>query len=376
MRRAVLRVSGLGAVLAVLWGCRSAAPTSHADGVAPAAAGALASAGLDAPAAPPPAACRVVPEPELESALGAALPARLGGFCLDAHARLRVYGEGAPEPLERACARVLGPGCEEQPGLQRVVVSHYRDQRGGPATLELIVSAFADVDAAYANFTERWIGERDPLQIGARVLEGPGLGVLEGERAEGWFGRFVAVVLHGDAAAPAAERAGAAAAQLPGALRQVLAALPGEPALPLAVQKLPAAHQVPLGARLLLGDSLGIPGLGAGALGYYRQGEKRWRVLAVVRSDSESARDVLGTLSQNPAVRPIRNAPFPAFAWTERRLPREPQVGWVVGQRQEVVYGVGDEATALPELTSAEREAAVKLSLAEKLVELTRTHTE
>ena len=48
----------------------------------------------------------------------------------------------------------------------------------------------------------------------------------------------------------------------------------------------------------------------------------------------------------------------------------------MVGQRQEVIYGVGDEATALPELTSAEREAAVKLSLADKLVELTRTHTE
>ena len=57
-------------------------------------------------------------------------------------------------------------------------------------------------------------------------------------------------------------------------------------------------------------------------------------------------------------------------------VPAEPWVGWVVGQRQEVVYGVGDEAAALPEFMPAEREAAVKLGLLDKLAKLSKVHQE
>jgi hypothetical protein len=371
-------------VLFALWGCGRGAPSSRSDAPGSEARAALSAGELDGVAAAaadgverPPARCLTGTDAQQERALGA-LPRQLAGFCVDAYSRVRSYGSDAPEPIERACEQILGPGCNggRELGLTRLVALAYRDQRGGSATLDLIVSVFEDADGAYANFTGQLIGERDPLQIGARAFEAPGLAVLDGARAAGWLGRYVVGLQYGDPPAPSEQRSADAAQRLPDALRRVLETLPNEPDLPLAVQKLPSAHRVPLGARLLLGDVLGIPGIGAGAIGYYRDGEKRWRVLAVVRPDADSARDVLGTLTQSPAVRPIRNAPLEAYAFTERRLPKEPYVGWVVGQRQEVIYGVGDEATALPELMTAEREAAVKLSLADKLVKLTRTHIE
>jgi hypothetical protein len=97
-------------------------------------------------------------------------------------------------------------------------------------------------------------------------------------------------------------------------------------------------------------------------------------VLAIVRPDAESAKDVLSTLGRRPETKKIKGAPFDAVQFTERRLPSEPHVGWVVGQRGHVIYGIGDEATALREFMPAQHEAKVKLSLHEKLVKLTRIH--
>jgi hypothetical protein len=304
------------------------------------------------------------------------LPRQLERFTLDPYAEVRAFGTDAMAALERACEQILEPGCADGRGLDHVIAARYVEGEGGRATLDVIASRYLDADAAYAAFTDDLIGEQDPLELTARRLDVPGLGVLDGERVAGWLGRYVISLSYGDETGPAERRAAGAAASLPEAARRLLAALPAEPNLPLSVQKLPRAHRVPLGARLVRGDALGIPGMGMGAVGYYRDADKRWRVLAIVRPDDESAKDVLSTLGRNPAARSIRNAPLDALAFTERRLPAEPYVAWVVGQRHEVIYGVGDEATALPEFTSAEREAAVKLSLLDKLVTLTKVHLE
>jgi hypothetical protein len=304
------------------------------------------------------------------------LPHRLERFTLDPYAEVRAFGTDRAAPLERACEQILEPGCAEGRGLDQVIAARYVDGEGSRATLDVTVSRYLDADGAYAAFTDGLIGERDPLELTARPLDVPGLGVLDGERVASWLGRYVVSVSYGDETEPAERRAAAATARLPEATRRLLAALPAHPDLPLSVQRLPRAHRIPLGARLVPGDALGIPGMGMGAVGYYRDADKRWRVLAIVRPDDEAAKDVLSTLGRNPAARSIRNAPLDALSFTERRLPAEPYVGWVVGQRHEVIYGVGDEATALPEFTSAEREAAVKLSLLDKLVKLTKVHLE
>lgn len=304
------------------------------------------------------------------------LPRQLERFTLDPYAEVRALGTSRGAPIGRACEQILEPGCADGRGLEHVIAARYVDDTGGHATLDVIVSRYVNGEGAYAGFTDSLIGERDPLQLTARPLDAPGLGVLDGDRVASCLGRYVVSLSYVDESEPAERRAAAAAARLPEAARRLLAALPAEADLPLSVQKLPRAHRIPLGARLVAGDALGVAGMGMGALGYYRDGDKRWRVLAIVRPDDESARDVLSTLDRSPAARSIRSAPLDALAFTERRLPAEPQVGWVVGQRHEVIYGVGDEPTALPEFMPAEREAAVKLSLPDKLVKLTKVHLE
>ena len=322
------------------------------------------------PPGPAPALARCAErlDRESERALGP-LPRSLGAFCLDEYSRVRSFGRDSAQPLERGCEQVLGLGCGDGHalGLERVAALRYTDAGGARASLDVIAAHFATADAAYAHFTDRLLGEGDPAAVRAQPIDAPGIAVQSGRLASGWLGRYVVSLYLVDTAAPAGELERAAAASLPGLARRLLLALPPAEGLPPAVQRLPAEHRLPLGARLVLGDALGVTGMGAGAIGHYRDGDKRWRVLTLVRSDADSAHDVLGTLARSPSARPLFAAPLGAIAFTERRLPTEPNVTWVVGQRHEVVYGVGDEVSALPELMSAEREAAVKLAPAEKL---------
>lgn len=305
---------------------------------------------------------------DAERALGP-LPRSLGAFCLDTYARVRAFGKDAPQPLERGCEQVLGQGCEDghAQGLEHLAAFRYSDAGGGSASLDVIATRFVTSDAAYAYFTDQLLGDGDPAEQRAKSIEAPGVAVWSGQLASGWLGRYVLTLYYVDPAAPSGELEQAAAASLPGLIRRSLLTLPAGGGPPLAVQRLPEEHRLPLGARFVAGDVLGVPGAGAGAIGHYRNGDKRWRVLTIVRADTDSARDVLGTLARNPSARPLLGAPAGTIAFTQRRLPTEPNVTWVVGQRHEVIYGVGDEAAALPEFTSAEREAAVKLGLADKL---------
>lgn len=360
---AVVHRRGVAAV--ALCGCGVLAPPGG-DRV-----GAAAEPGEAAPA-PPPARSAVLDSVAVRAL--APLPAQLDSFSLDAYAEVRAYGDDAPEPLAGACERVLGPGCDDVPGLERVTAARYVDAAGGRPSLNVIALRFASADAAYASFSTGLIGDRDPAELTARPFDAPGVAVLDADRAAAWLGRYTLAADYDDDSQPSEARHAAARARLPDSVRRLLAALPAEPELPLAVQRLPSADRVPLGVRLELGDALGVRGMGAGAIGYYRDGDKRWRVLAIVRPDAEAAHDVLSTLARSPAAHRINNAPLEVFAFVERRLPAEPWVGWVVGQRQEVIYGVGDEATALPEFMPAEREAAVKLGLADKLAKLSKVH--
>lgn len=345
---------------------------------APARPGSSGGSGSDEPARPAAAAASPARPAVLDASAARALaplPVQLGGFSLDAYAEVRAYGRDAQRPLARACDEVLGPGCEDVLGLERVTAVRYVDATGGAASLDVIALRFADADAAYASFTQDLLGERDPAELTAQRFDLALDAVLDGGRASAWRGRHVLALDYRDETAPTARREADARARLPASVRLLVAALP-EADLPLAVQKLPKAHRLPLGVRLTPGDALGVRGMGAGAIGYYRDGEKRWRVLAIVRPDAEAAHDVLTTLARSPAAHRLASAPIEAYSFIERRLPAEPAVGWVVGQRQEVVYGVGDEAAALPEFMPAEREAAVKLGLPDKIAKLTKVHQE
>jgi uncharacterized protein DUF6599 len=315
------------------------------------------------------------PAPDSLAQLGA-LPQEPPGFCLDPYGTVRVYQPADGVSFARVCERVLGPGCQAEPreGLERVSTLRYLVRAAPGAEVDAVVAQFRSSEGAYAHFTQLVIGDADPASLAVSVLELPGVGVLRTGGVVGYRGRHVFWLRYAEEQQPPEARLRAARQHLPELAQLISASLPAEEGLPIPVQKLPLAQRLPLGVRLVLDDALGVSGLGVSAQGYYAEGEKRWRVITIVRPDSESAKDVVSSLLRHPAAKKIKNAPLDAVQFIERRLPSEPHVGWVVGQRAEVVYGIGDEASVLPEFMPAQREAAVKLSLLEKLVKLTRIH--
>jgi hypothetical protein len=300
--------------------------------------------------------------------LDSELPDRAGDFCLDRFAPPSSYGEGSDQSLERACERVLGPSCREQEraGLRRVVRFHYVQRQDPSGSVDGVLSLFGEPSGAYAHFTSTVVGDGDPAELTATALDERNL-VQRGDSVFAWRGRQLLWLRHADQRQTSAQREQAALATLPGLARAVLGRLGDSDALPAAVQRLPELDRLPLGVRLLLEDAFGVPGLGPVARGHYRDGDKRWRAAALVRSDAEAAEDVIRTLAQQAEARPIANAPLEAWRMTERRSSHEPALSWVIARRAEVVYGIGDEPTAALE---PERGDSVALTLQEKLSKL------
>lgn len=299
------------------------------------------------------------------------LPERAGEFELDLHAPPVAYGEGARESLERACERVLGPGCrgDDRAQLARVVRFHYLHQQDREASIDGVLSRYRDELGAYARFTEMVLGERDPAEVAssAVALDAGNL-VLRADSAFAWRGRELLWLRQVDERLPAARREQAAHAALPRAARAILAHLGAPETLPAVVGHLPAAERIPLGVRVRLDEAFGVPGLGPSALGHYRAGEQRWRVAVVLRPDAEAAQDVLHALERQPETRRLEQAPFEALQATERSLADEPARSWVITRRGEVVYGVAEEGLPGPNLGGAR--AGVELTVQDKLSRL------
>lgn len=294
----------------------------------------------------------------------------VAGFMLDPLAPPRVYGQEG-EPLERACERVLGPGCrsDEHAVLERVETLRYRSDSAGTRSVEGVLSRFVDLPSAYAHFTHLVVGDVDPIELDAVALDDGSL-VRVGSRLLGWRGREVLRLTLVDEELPPDRRDASAAEILPELARAVQAKRGDAGPVPAAVQRLPEAERIALGVRYLLADAFGVAGLGPSARGYYQAGEKRWRVLAIARPDAESAEDVMQSLGRRPDAHPLSNASLQALELTERREPGEPQLGWLIARRGDVVLGIGDETHVLPEFLPAAAEALVKLSRQDKLAKL------
>src|SRR5262249_6998618 len=120
--------------------------------------------------------------------------------------------------------------------------------------------------------------------------------------------------------------------------------LPGEETLVPAAAALPKDNMVPLGIRYVTKDVLGVDGLGAGALGYYKQGDKRWRLAAVSRVDVDQAKDALTALTKVPGAAKEKGIADGAVRVVRRDRPGAPDVEWLFARSGAKVLGIGDEA--------------------------------
>jgi hypothetical protein len=298
-------------------------------------------------------------------------PRTMGGYCLDPNGGDKTYGEGGTLPIDGICDMFDGE-CEIYKGfgVRRVNELRYVDGSGSPATIDVHLSKFGTTEGAYAMFTKRVVGDGDPAgEDVPRSIEGGGQAALGLGTAYLWRGLYLAEVTYSDesAAEPAIKAAGDKL--LAPLVKEIGGKLPGEAALPPAAAALPKEHLLPLGIRLVTKDLLDITGIGAGAFGYYKDGDKRWRVAMLVRSDADQAKDVLATLGKQSGASREKNVGDGAVRFMHKDGDG-PAIEWVFARTGSKLIGVGDEVRALRSGMSADEVAKISLSKDDKIARL------
>jgi len=323
------------------------------------------------PPAPKPAACAGGGGKLADAASGPLFPQTSGGFCLDPNGGDKTFGEGGTQPIDHICDLFDGE-CEiyKGYGVRRVVEARYVDGAGTPATVDVHLSKFGTTEGAYAMFTRRVVGDGDPAdEATPRPIEGGGAAGLGLGNAYLWRGLYLAEITYNDQTAAEATVRAAGDKLLPALVKEMGEKIPGETALPSAAAALPREGLLPLGVRFVTKDLLGVDGVGAGAFGYYRQGEKRFRVASLLRADAEQAKDVLSTLGKLAGASKEKGVGEGAV-----RLMRKEGEGaaaeWIFARAKNAVVGVGDEARVLRAGMTADEHGKVTLTKDEKIERL------
>lgn len=275
-------------------------------------------------------------------------PRVAGDYCIDPNAEAKTFGESASSPLDGVCDLFDGE-CEIYKGfgLKRVVTVQYVDGKGSPGTVGVTLSRFASPEAAYAFFTKRVVADADPLEAAPAPLEAGGAGALGTGMAYVWRGEMVGELRYVHELESPEQIKASGSRVLPVIAKALGDGLPGR-AEPLpSVARLPREHLIPSGVHYEYRDLLGVSGAGRGAVGYYKDGSRRYRVFASVRQDPESAKDVVKTLRKLEGAHGFKDSPIDALSLGLREADGEPRVEWIVGRAGNVVLGVGDEVFSL-----------------------------
>jgi hypothetical protein len=309
----------------------------------------------DRGAAPPPVAsskpgaCATGGGTVGDATSAAFVPRAVGSYCVDPNGETRAYGENAPGSLDKVCTELFDGECEvyKTYGLKRVVTLRYVDGQGSPGAVNLNLSRFANRDSAYGFFTKRVVADADPKESAPEPLTAGGAGAIGTGIAYVWRGDYVAELSYtNDVESP--DQIKQSSRRILPAIGQALGqAMPGETAPPPAVQALPEQHRIRLGVSYTPKDALDISGVGPGATGYYADGDKRWRVLSIVRADEESAKDVMKTLKRIDGGKTIKGMVNEASGFSLRDDEASPKAEWIVTRMGTKVLGVGDEPFAL-----------------------------
>lgn len=334
----------------------------------------------DEGAAPPPApsakpgACAQGGGTPSDPPSAAFFPRTVGDYCIDPNADARAYGEQAKGSLDDVCTELLDGECEVYKGygLRRIVTLRYVDGRGSPGTIDVKLSRFASKEGAYGFFTKRVLADADPTAVTLTELKAGAAGALGSGIAYVWRGEHLCELSYTNELEPPDKMKESAARILPDVARAIGEKLPLDASLPPAVALLPTENRIPMGVAYVLSDLFGISGIGSGAVGYYKEGDKRWRVVAMVKPDDDAADDVLASLKKVDRASALKEVLFPAVTFQIQRDDASPRAEYVAGRRGKQVFAVGDEDLVLGGGRSKEEEAKTKLSRDEKLAILKR----
>jgi hypothetical protein len=298
-------------------------------------------------------------------------PAKVAGFCLDPEEPGKAMGKEAKEPLEKMCDLFDGEcAVYEGFGVERVVQLRYVAEGGAPTTIDVVLSRFDSPASAFAMFTKRTVGDGDPADAAApKPVAVRGAAALGVGNAYLWRGAHLVEITYADTKATPAEIETASAKVLPELARTIADALPGDATMLPVVVALPQEKRLPIGVRYVPKELFrGAKDAGGGALGYYDDAGKRWRVAAFDVADEAAAKSAVAAVGKLAGAKPVSGLGDEAF-----RLEVEDggnKIEWLVARKGAVVRGVGDEPRALRSGASADERAKLSLPEADKKTKL------
>ncbi len=273
--------------------------------------------------------------------------------------------------MDAVCTTAFDGECAvyAQFGLKRLVALRFVDGGGGAGTVEVYLSRFGDELGAYGMFTKRVVADSDPAEATTpRPLDAGAAGALGTGRAYVWKGAYLAELQYNNEDETPAALAASSAKILSAVAREIGTRLPGGLGKPASAERLPKEHLVPNGVQFYPKDAPGL-GSAAAAVGFYKDGPKRYRVTAAVRDDPGAARETLKAVRARPGWLPVPSLGEEALVTT---LPGPAKSEVVIARRGKEVLGVSDEDLVETPAEDSGGPSATRLSREEKVVLLKR----
>lgn len=298
-------------------------------------------------------------------------PRALAGYCVNPDGETQAFGAKAPKPIDGICSLFDG-GCELYRAHQvsRTVRVDYVDGGTSGATVTVDLSQFATSDHAYAMFTKRVTSDEDPTRPDMPKKADLGVPAAMGTGSlYAWKGAYLVELSYVSTGESGDEKKLRASAErvLPGIAKGIVDKLAGASTPPAAAAKLPQQGLIPLGVVMVLDKALGEAGTGPAAFGFYRDGDKRYRVMVISKDDGEQAKDAYKTLAKKKGTTEEKAVGEAASRLMVQESEDAPKAEWIVARAGKVVVGVGDEAFALTAGASAAEHDKTSLSKDEKV---------
>jgi hypothetical protein len=276
----------------------------------------------------------------------------IGDNCLDPQGEVRPYGEQAKYTLDEVCTTAFDGGCElyKSNQVKRVVSLHYIDGSGKGRTAEVVLSKFADMHGAYSLFTSRIVSGADPLDPSTpRPLAVAGVGAIGTGRAYVWKGAYLAELSYLNENEKPEDLAKSSLEMLTAIAMSIAKKLPGGAELPASAAALPEAGRIPLGIAYYGKDAMGLGNVGPLAMGFYKDGDVRYRVLSLTKDSPEHAKDVMKTLKAKPGSQTVPNpgGAEDAFHGSIPNGKDAPKSDYLFVRKGAQVYAIGDDEFAL-----------------------------
>jgi hypothetical protein len=302
------------------------------------------------------------------------VPRSAAGYCIDPQSEPKTYGDKGKLTMDEVCTTAFDGECEvyKRFGLDRVVVLRYVDGTGAPNSVEVNLSRFTTPDGAYAMFTKRVVADGDPARATVKPLAAGAAGATSSSNAYVWRGQYLAELtfvtedtkMTPQQMAQNNEKATGAIA------KDIGGKLPGPTDLLPSAAALPAASRIQLGLAYHPKDALGLTAVGPIAVGYYKDGEKRWRQIAMVRDAADAAKEAFRAFKLRPGALPVKGLGDEAVQVVLQEAPDRAKAEYVVARKGTMVAGVGDEELVLDPATPSEKLAPLKLTKEEKIQKL------